>query len=126
MGTAPSEARHHGNPRPAGVLERRGGPIARRAVPADDAGWTRSRSVDRAPAARPDQRASDDALGMSDEPELPEYPGHSAAFGRIMRSQSGEMQNPVRALEPQVRDVMAVRNDELVLMARLSAASSIV
>jgi hypothetical protein len=58
-----------------------------------------------------------------DEPELPEFPGHTAAFGRIMRLQGAD-QSIVRNVEPQVRDVMKVRGDELVLLSRLAAMPS--
>lgn len=55
---------------------------------------------------------------MSDEPELPEYPGHTAAFGRIMRLW-GSDQGRVRDMESQLDDVMKVSDEELVLLTAL-------
>jgi hypothetical protein len=58
---------------------------------------------------------------VSDEPELPEYPGRSLAFRRIMRTWgvAGEGKERVHDTESQVRDVMEVTDEELVILARL-------
>jgi hypothetical protein len=53
-----------------------------------------------------------------EEPEPPKYPGHTAAFGRIMDA-SGLAQagNVVKAVD--LGDLMQVRDDELVLLFRI-------
>jgi hypothetical protein len=57
---------------------------------------------------------------VPDDPPLPKYPGHSAAFGEIVE-QSG-LQHPgnvVRAVEPDIANLMKVRDAELVLLHRI-------
>ncbi len=64
---------------------------------------------------------------MADEdPELPEYPGHSAAYGRILRLALPSAQGLSRAEEHGVvADLAKVRDDELVLLSQLRAQTSV-
>jgi hypothetical protein len=56
----------------------------------------------------------------NEEPALPEYPSHSAAFGHLMRlSGLQQAQNVVKATEIDVSLLMKVRDDELVLLHRV-------
>jgi len=57
-----------------------------------------------------------------DEPELPEYRGHTAAFGRLMRT-AHEGQTTVSSMAPLVADLMKVRDEELVLLSQVRAVS---
>lgn len=57
---------------------------------------------------------------VADEPELPDYPGHTAAFGRIMRT-SHEGQQRVSSLRSYVNDLRKLRDDELVLLGQVRA-----
>jgi hypothetical protein len=57
-----------------------------------------------------------------EEPALPEYPGHTAAFGHVMRmSGLQQAQNVVKAREFDLTNLMKVRNDELVLLQRIGS-----
>jgi hypothetical protein len=60
-------------------------------------------------------------MSQSDEePALPEYPGHSAAFGHLMRlSGLQQAQNVVKATEFDISLLMKVRDEELVLLHRI-------
>lgn len=59
-----------------------------------------------------------------DEPALPEYPGHTAAFGRIMRT-AYQGQAAVSSMAPQVDDLMKVTNEELVLLSQVRAFAKV-
>jgi hypothetical protein len=78
----------------------------------------------RIPGAR--EESGDTALQivMTVEPELPEYPGHTAAFGRIMRT-AYEGQTTVRSMAPLVIDLIKVRDEELVLLHQVRIQSKI-
>jgi hypothetical protein len=54
---------------------------------------------------------------MADDPPLPEYPTHSAAFGHLMRlSALSQAQNIVKARELDLSFLGRVRDDELPLL----------
>lgn len=57
---------------------------------------------------------------VADDPPLPEYPTHSAAFGHLMRMAAlPQAQNVVKARESEITNLMRVRDDELVLLHRI-------
>ena len=58
----------------------------------------------------------------AEEPALPDYPGHTAAFGRIMHGSGldqGSIQGRVRVMRIDVRDLMKVTDEELIILNRL-------
>jgi len=60
---------------------------------------------------------------VSDEdPALPEYPGHTAAFGRLANTVANP-QPIVQAATQQIDDLLKVRNDELVLLGQVGRFS---
>jgi hypothetical protein len=50
------------------------------------------------------------------EPPLTEYPKYSAPFGRLMRRSGADQQTRLSGIQPTVDDLMAVRDDELVIL----------
>ena len=64
------------------------------------------------------------ASDAEQEPDPPEYPGRTAAFGRIMRT-AHEGQTTVSSMAPLVNDLMKVRDDELVLLSQVRAFAKV-
>jgi uncharacterized protein YoxC len=64
----------------------------------------------------------------AEEPSPPDYPGHTAAFGRIMHGPAinqGTAQGTVRIVQIDVGDLMKVTDDELLILARLPIAATV-